>query len=145
MKIIKRLFIFLTIVSLLNAILNSVVSPNKKVIWHVVVGQFILLPAFLFMFLIVVGALITFLLMTLKPKLFSKTTLIFTHWGMEKTGEIINYSTPWSKFIKYKETKNYIFLYISDKESHVVQKRMFKESEELEHFKNFISELIGRK
>ena len=144
MKIFKRIFIFLIVVGLLNAILNSVLIP-KKIIWYMVVWQFLFLPLFLFMFIIIVGALITIIVMKLKPKLFTKTTLTFTHWGMEKTGEIINYSAPWSKFFKYKETKKYLFLYITDKESHGVQKRMFADNTQLENFKQFISERIHSK
>ena len=142
MKIVKRLFIFAIIVGLLNAILNTLPIAGK-IIWYVAIGQFLLLPFFLIMFFIIVGALITFLLMILKPKLFTKIKITFTHWGMEKKGDTINYSSPWSKFIKYKETKKYFFLYISDKEPHLVQKRMFESKTQLENFRIFISDRIG--
>lgn len=107
-------------------------------------GQLLLPVIILFLFLIIGSAILTFLLMKFKPKLFSGIRLTFTHWGMEKTGEVINYSAPWSKFSKYEETSKFLLLYISDKEYHVIQKRMFENETELLLFKQFIDEKIYR-
>lgn len=145
MKLIKRLFLFSAIAGLANALLNAFGVPHKNLIWYVFIVQFLSLPVFLILFLVVAGTLITILLMLLKPRLFTKTTLTFTHWGMEKKGEIINYSAPWSKFMKFTETKKNLFLYISDNEAHVVQKRMFEDNTQLENFKAFLSERISTK
>ena len=144
MKIIKRMFIFFTILGILNVVLNFALIPTKNIVWYIVVRQLLLMPVFLFVFLIVSCALITFLIMKLKPKLFTNTKVTLTHWGMEKIGETINYSAPWGKFIKYKETKKYFLFYVSDMESHVIQKRWFEDNSSLEAFEKFISEKIGR-
>ena len=138
------MFNFVTIAGLLNAILISFLIPVKKVIWYIVIGQFLLILFFLFMFFIILGALLVFLFMKIKPRLFTKTVLTFTHWGMERDGETFTYTTPWSKFLKFTETKQYFFLLITDKESYVIQKRMLENDSEMKSFKLFISERIGQ-
>ena len=144
-KSIRWLFIFLGIIGILNGILNSTLSNKQAIVWYKITGQILLPVIFLFLFIIIGSAILTFLLMKLKPKLFSETKLTFTHWGMEKTSEVINYSAPWSKFSKYKETRKFLFLYISDKEYQVIKKEAFENETQLKLFKDFLAEKIYRK
>ena len=69
-------------------------------------------------------------------------TYKFTHWGMEKTGNGIEFTRPWRGFQKYIETKSFFLLYIADADAHFIQKRMFKNSEEIDEFRNFLDENI---
>ena len=76
------------------------------------------------------------------PNAVKNITYTFTHWGMEKTGAK-ECTRQWSKFLKYHESKNFIFLYIDENNAHVIQKRMFNNSDELENFIFFAKEKIG--
>lgn len=139
-KIVKRILIFLIIVSILRVILEFALGNNLK--WYMVIFNLLLAPVFLVAFIYVVGFLVTILFMKIKPAAFRNITTQFTHWGMERTGEEFQISVPWSKFLKYRESKKFILLYITDDDSFIIQKKAFDSNEQLEDFRHLISEKI---
>jgi hypothetical protein len=142
---VRRLFIFVLIVGILNAVLSVGLKNQKEISLYQILFKFSLPVLSLFIFFIIGTILITFLLRKFKPKLFSGTTITFTHWGMRKEGEVINYSMPWSKFSGFKETKHFLYLDFIYPETHIIQKRMFESETQLQMFKQFMSEKIGKK
>jgi hypothetical protein len=137
--IVKRIFIFLIIVSIFSAILEFALAKNLK--WDKVIFNLLVAPVFLVAFLYVVGFLVTILLWKFKPAIF-KATNKFTHWGMERRGEGFELSIPWNKFLRYKETKKYILLYITKDDAFVIRKKLFDSDEQLEDFRHLVSEKI---
>ena len=101
----------------------------------------LLLP---FLIMILLCFLVCVLLFIAKRKYFKDVTYTFTHWGTEKKGSGFEFTSSWSKFLYYKETKRFILLYISKTDSLILQKKMFKDDAELEDFKLFISERLPR-
>lgn len=81
-------------------------------------------------------------MMILRPNHFKNVTYHFNHWGMVKTGNGINIDRPWKGFCKFQESKNYFFLYITQNDAHVIQKKMLKSKEEIEDFRQLIFEHI---
>ena len=61
---------------------------------------------------------------------------------VKKGGTGTQYSTPWRSFKKLSETKYFLLLYISENDAHIIQKRMFPTSAELETFKQFADQNI---
>jgi hypothetical protein len=68
-----------------------------------------------------------------------------------KTGKSFEFSRPWSKFSKIRQTKKFIFLFIPIEgssaftDAQVIKKSAFKSSEQLKDFLQFTSEKIGKK
>ena len=139
-RIVKRILIFLGIVSILRVVLEFALGVNTK--WHLVIFNLLLAPLFLVAFLYVVPFLIAILLRKFKPAVFNATNK-FTHWGMERTGEGFHVAMPWRKFVKYRETKKFILLYITKDDAFVIQKKVFDSNEQLEDFRQLILDKIG--
>ena len=74
-KSIRWLFIFLGIIGILNGILNSTLSNKQAIVWYKITGQILLPVIFLFLFIIIGSAILTFLLMKLKADVTRKNTL----------------------------------------------------------------------
>ncbi|MBS1934789.1 MAG: YcxB family protein [Bacteroidetes bacterium] len=70
-------------------------------------------------------------------------TYEFTHWGITRNGEKTEFSKPWRDVKKIKETKSFI-LFIFHNDFHVIQKRMLKNPDELNAFKEYIKENIKK-
>lgn len=51
---------------------------------------------------------------------------------------------PWSDFVKWKEGKSVILLYMSDNMCHVLPKRFFSSEQELQEFRAFVSGHVKR-
>jgi hypothetical protein len=79
-----------------------------------------------------------------KPYLFKNVTLEFTHWGMVRSGEMVSFSKPWREIAKFKETRDFFFLYTGGIDVQFVQKRMFRDLFETEQFKDMLKENINR-
>lgn len=62
----------------------------------------------------------------------------FNHWGIEKKGDKFKILIPWRQVQKYYETNSF-FLFFSNEDIPIIQKKMFKDSNELNNFKNFIN------
>lgn len=138
MKLIRRLFLISFVVSFASVVLDLVTTSEQTRNWYQLIFSFLVYPVFLFLFLSVAMILAAILLIILRPNHFKNVTYLFTHWGMEKTGKGIEFSRPWRKFLKVRESRHFIFLYISENDAHVIQKRMFSSKEEIEEFKQLI-------
>src|SRR6187402_1826024 len=76
-KIVKTIFFFVVIVSILSAILEIAMAENVN--WYRVIFSLLIVPVFLVVFVYVTGFLITILLWKFKPAIFNATNP-FTHW-----------------------------------------------------------------
>ncbi|MDP4263665.1 MAG: YcxB family protein [Bacteroidota bacterium] len=143
MKTIKRLFLFIFILGGVSALLN-LISPHKhEYEWYRVILPILFLPLFPALFFLVFGLLGSLLIYQLKPQFFKNLTYHFTHWGMAKAGKGLNMTTPWRYFIKWRETKSFLLLYVTLNDAHIIPKRAFKNEGELENFRILIREHIG--
>lgn len=136
MKIVKRLVLFLFVVAALSACLEFLSALGNVKIYS------ILLP-FLYMtfpvaFIATAGLLISVLFFLLKPNHFKDITYTFTHWGMEKKGRDFELTKPWSKFLKFKETKKFVLLYMTKNDPEIIKKKIFENHRELADFMLFI-------
>ena len=139
MKLIKRLFFLSIILGVLNASLDILSPVGGNVIWYQIVIDFFIAPVFIVLFFFVFITVGAILLMLLRRNHFTNVTYNFTHWGMEKIGKGIEFTRPWNKFLKFRETKHFIFLYITPNDAHIIQKRMFINNEEIEDLRKLIS------
>ena len=133
MKLVRRLFLFSFIISLGSLLLDLTTSSYNRD-WNHIIFDSLLYPLFFlffFLFIVLVGAGV---LIITRPNHFKNVTYTFTHWGMEKVGKDIEFSRPWSKFLKFKESKHFIFLFITNNDAHIIQKRMFKSNDEVQSF-----------
>lgn len=144
MKVIKRLLIFLIIIGILSGLLTITMARQTTGILLPVLARMLLLPLSLVLFLCLFTTLVTLVLYIFKPGIFKGGQYIFNHWGMQRTGGGIDISFPWSKFLKYHESSRFIFLYLNEKVTYVVQKRRFKSPGELEAFKGFIADRMAK-
>jgi len=143
LKATKQILLVLLGFCLVNSTLN-LTAPGKETRWYFIILASCALPLFFFTFFTVAITLVASLFMIARPQLYKNNTLRFTHWGMEKTGKGFEVTLPWSKFIKFRETNNFILLYTTEKDAEVIQKRMFRDASQLDEFKNFISEYLKR-
>lgn len=144
LKMIRRIFLIGIILGLLNAILDIGLS-TESISWLVIVWKLLLLPTFLFIFFSIGITIFSVVVYKLKPQLFKDINYRFNHWGMEKSFNNTNVSIPWRNFQKYSESKNFIYLFVNDNHSYIIQKRMFNGSDELKNFRNFLAGKIERK
>lgn len=106
-------------------------------------------------FFAVFGLLISWLLLLFKPSLARNITYEFNHWGLIKKTQAAEHSaeysaehsaehsSPWRSILKWKETKQFIFLYVTKDVAHVIQKRMFTGADELDDFRRLLSEKVN--
>lgn len=144
MKMVRRIFLFGTIIGLLNAILDTTLSTEGKNLFFII-WKFLFLPLFLFLFFGAGITILSIIIYKLKPQFFKEINYRFNNWGMEKFGDKVNVSVPWNHFLKYHESKDSFYLFLNNNHSHIVQKRMFNSTEEIENFRNFISQKIEKK
>ena len=143
-KRLSWLYYFLTGVGALNLFLTIAASPkSNSPIWKMVLqGMLPLLVLLLFLF---VGTfIICVLIKLLKPGIFNNMTFQFTNWGLYKKSDTVDYSIPWRNIAKVKETKSFIYLYFSKDDAHVIQKKMFRHTDELQSFKSFMNAHVNQ-
>ena len=142
MKMLRSLFYILTGVSVLRVLLEwGLVSDSKINIFHAFV-KLLMLPGFLLLFLLVFTILFSLFIFKLKPHWVKGNQYLFNNWGLEKTGAGKDFSAQWGRFIKYRESSRFIFLYINDNISFPIQKRMFDNEDQLQSFRQFIEKKI---
>lgn len=127
-------------VFVLNIIL-FLLDKNMISLSSVILQPFIVLLFMSAIILVPVFVYYAFLYL-LKPHQFKNITYQFTHWGMEKNGVGIDFSRQWSKFLKFRETKHFILLYLTVNDAHIIQKRMFESDEQIRYFISFVSERL---
>lgn len=142
MRLIKKIFLFSFIAGIFTSVVELSSRIENSATWYIFIFRLLFLPSFLALFFFVFIFFAAVLMMKLKSDLFSNVTYRFTHWGMEKTGKGIDLTKPWSEFIKFRETNSFILLYITSDDAHIIQKKMLNSNEELDSFKQFVSQHI---
>ena len=142
-KIIKVLFFFALIIGPLTALLGLVNVTQQPVIWYVILFDVIKFPLFIFLFFFVFISLGMTLMFLIRPDNYRNLTYRFTHWGMEKSGKNIEFTRPWSKFFALRESKHFLYLYISENDAHFIHKKVFENEQEIEEFKAFVGRQLG--
>jgi uncharacterized membrane protein YvlD (DUF360 family) len=134
MKWIRRIFIFSCIMGILNALLDSLLPSKHQVPWYIFLFKMIFPPVFFVIFLLVAGILVSFFIMQFRSQMFRNVTFEFTHWGVIKSGKGFEFSAQWEKFLTFKETYHFIYLYVSAHEAHIIKKNAFANGDELNGF-----------
>jgi len=142
-KMIKIVFFFVLIIGVLREALELAMPTQRPIKWYIVIFDTIAGPLFIFLFFFVFISLGVILLRVIRPDNYRDLTYRFTHWGMEKSGKNINFSRQWSKFLRLRESKHFLFLYISENDAHFFHKKTFENDQETEDFKQFASRQIG--
>ncbi|MDO6435705.1 YcxB family protein [Flavitalea sp. BT771] len=143
-KIIKVVFFFVLIIGVLRESLALALATQSSIKWYIVIFDTIAGPLFIFLFFFVFISLGVILLTVIRPGNYRDLTYRFTHWGMEKSGKNIDFTRPWSKFLRLRESKHFLFLYISENDAHFFHKKAFVNDQEIEDFKQFVSRQIGQ-
>ncbi|MDX2046219.1 MAG: YcxB family protein [Chitinophagaceae bacterium] len=77
------------------------------------------------------------------PHLFKNVSYTFTHWGIVRQDKRGEFSKPWRDISKFKETKSFLLVYPrAGMDTHIIQKRMFADSEELNAFRQLLNDNI---
>ncbi|NOT93368.1 YcxB family protein [Ferruginibacter sp.] len=144
-KRLSWLYYFVTGVGVLNLFVNIAASAKAAgPIWILVLQS--LLPLLVLMLFLFGGTfIICVVIKLLKPGIFNNMTYQFTHWGLYKKSDIVDYSIPWRNIVKVKETRSFIYLYFSKDDAHVIQKKMFRHVDELQSFKIFMKACVNQK
>jgi hypothetical protein len=141
MKIVRRLFLFVTCVSLLAGLLGVAVPGRNEAITLLTVVRWFLPPVFMFLFFFVAVVLVSVYLYQAKPHLFKGVIYRFTPIGMERIGVKVEATIPWIDFLRIKESPSFYFIYVREnnvENVHVLQKRMFASREEAAEFKKLV-------
>lgn len=137
LKMIQTIFIF--------TILAGVISNLNNILSYKGFVHFLYYPIALSVFFIFFIVIFATYLMNLKPYNYKNVIYYFNDSGMLKRGNGFEISRAWTGFIKYTLTKNYILLYISENDAHIIQKRMFENSIDLENFIKLLNSKIMSK
>lgn len=139
-KVLKMFLLILLAFSVLEVFLGIITINNLS--FPVLVGTFAPIVVIVFL-LITLTFLVCFFTYKSKPYLFQNVSYEFTHWGVVRNGEKTDFSKPWRDFEKFKETKEFFLLYIANTDFHIIQKRMFKDFDEMERFRALLTEKIA--
>lgn len=143
MKIVKRIFFFGIAIGILNGLLNTFLIVKPVTHWYQPVIQFTLVPLFMICFFTTVITVVCAIIYNRMRKHFKGIIFYFNHWGIEKKGDGVDFSTPWKKALKMKENNKFIFLYIGENDAYIFQKRMFNDTIELEKFKDSLASKLN--
>lgn len=138
-KIIKIVFFLVLVIGVLREVLELFLSSQGPIKWYMVIYDALVSPLFIFLFFFVFISLGVLLLTIIRPGNYRDLTYRFTHWGMKKSGKNIDVSIPWNKFLRLRESKHFLFLYISESDAHFFHKKTFESQLEIEDFKQFVS------
>lgn len=134
----QTFFFFGVGIGILNGILKTLLAAKPPEYCYQTAIQFILIQVFMICFFGVVTAIICAIVFSRMPRHFKGITFYLNHWGVEKRGDGIDFSTPWKKVLELKENNKFLFLYIAENAAYVFQNRMFSNTLEMEEFKSFI-------
>jgi hypothetical protein len=114
-KYIRRLFIFIAIISISGAVLSFYAHGENEVVttWSLIsyaIGP----PLSILLFFSVLVALVCLFMVKFKPDSINGVRYTFTHWGMERVARNGEITVPWRDFIRLKETKGFLFIYIKN-------------------------------
>ena len=137
-KMIRRFLIYVFTISALSAFLGLITtSPQNESPVNYYLKMFAPLLTAPILFL-VFTTLIVLILKLFRPNDFHNVSLYFNNSGVQKKGKGIDLITPWKKIIRTEESKNFIFLFVSDLDAHIIQKRFFENYSDLESFREFM-------
>ena len=68
----------------------------------------------------------------------------FNHWGVIRHGDLTEFSKPWREVSKFKESKAFFLLYISNTDFHIIQKKMINGSDEINKFRDILIAKINK-
>lgn len=140
-KIIKRLFIFLTILGLLSGLMGLLAPGENEKPDFIAFLPSLMAPVFLSAFFFVFSFLACVFIVKFKPHIIQGNTFQFTHWGMERTSSGQVAAIPWRDIQTLKETRSFFVFYVTENKIqniHVIQKRMFTSSGDAERFREFV-------
>ena len=63
-----------------------------------------------------------------KPSIFKNVSYEFTHWGIIRHADKLEFSRPWRDITDMKETKAFFLLYVGKTDFHIIQKRLIGDS-----------------
>ena len=138
-KLMKTIFLFAVIIGIWNGIMALILPAGPSIQWGDVFIRLFSAPLFDILFFGGLISLAMICIRMLNPNFYSHVTYRFTRWGMEKSMKDTDVTRPWNKFLKIRETKHFFYLFISDNDAQIVQKRMFGSKEEAEQFRQFVS------
>lgn len=141
-KYIRRLFIFLTIVGVLGVV-TSILAPGERNTNALVsyIMMMIGAPLIVFLFFTAFIFLFSLLIVKFKPHLVQGVTYKFTQWGIERSGQTSESTTPWRDFRNIKELKNFFILEFKEKgldNAYAIKKGNFESKSDQIEFKDFI-------
>jgi hypothetical protein len=139
---IRKMIMFAVVVGLIEGILNVVSNPKRSVIE--LVGLSVGPVIFILLFIVTIGALISFIIFKKKADLINGLQFRYNHYGAEKIRKGMSFSEPWRNFLKMTETKNFFFLFLDKNRVQALQKRMFRDEDQLNDFRSFVKEKIER-
>ena len=136
----RKLFVGLFVIGFVGVILNYNYISNNK--WYLIIPLTLFLPLFILTLFSVFFSIFNTIFMIVKPNYFKNIKIKFTHWGIEKTFDCKEFLNPWSNFLKYKESKKYLFLFYTKEIADAIPKKLFNTEDELNDFKKLISEKL---
>jgi hypothetical protein len=144
MKIIRRFFLLSIALGVLGLLSNTLLAPGEIQPWYVLVFVFLMPVMFFGAFFLVAITVFGFFIYRSRVRYLKGASYRFTHWGIEKSGKGIESSTPWHQVTKVRESKSFLFLYISENDAHIVQKSQFSSQQEWSEFMAMIKEKTFR-
>jgi hypothetical protein len=139
-RLLKKILLLLIGLTLLSMFLGS--ATTSKGINLATVFRSVAPIVILLLLIVIFAFLICLYIYKSKPYLFDNVSYDFTHWGVVRYGDRTEFSKPWRDITKFKETKAFFLLYIGNTDFHIIQKRMFTKSEELNAFRQLLRENI---
>jgi hypothetical protein len=134
----RKYFAFMTALGILSTIFGFMTSSNGVGLSDIPIY---LAPAIMLFFgMLDFIVLVCFVIYKFKPYLFKNVSYEFTHCGVVRHGERTEFSKPWREITNLKETKAFFLLYIGNTDFHIIQKRMFPDTEKLETFRDCLVE-----
>lgn len=137
LKVILYLVPSIVVITSLPSIILSTGNERWKGILSMLMGL-----AFLVVFFYGITFILSLLLVKFKSDLFKNISYSFNNWGMIRKGKSTELQRPWDKFIKWKETNSFIFLFITENDPHVILKKNLT-ADELVIVKGIIESHLG--
>jgi len=78
-------------------------------------------------------------------EIFGPRKLNITEAGLVSDGPQGRIETPWSRYIRFRETKRLFMLYLSTDVKGIIPKRVFQDASQMDSFRNFVSARVAMK
>jgi hypothetical protein len=137
-KKIRRIYFLIVAVGTISS-LTELLSPKPS--WVQVVAGFMIGALFPLIFFLVGSFVLILLIYMIRPGFF-RATYFLNHWGMIRTSAKAEIQLSWSRFLKWKETKDFFLLFIVEHDVHIISKRNL-EQQDLPELRTLLSEKIG--